>query len=59
VREFTYVFFFKNYLGEEKAFALSLIVLFSIIIQAIIGYITFLTFKGQNFLKPIHNQHQK
>ncbi|HOV22057.1 MAG TPA: lysylphosphatidylglycerol synthase transmembrane domain-containing protein [bacterium] len=59
VREFTYVFFFKNYLGEEKAFALSLIVLFSIIIQAIIGYITFLTFKGQNFSKPSHNQHQK
>jgi len=42
VREFSYVFFFKSYMGKENAFALSLIFLLSIFIQAIIGSIIFL-----------------
>lgn len=45
IREFSYIFFFKKYLNNEKAFALSLIFLLSIIIQAVIGSIIFLTMK--------------
>jgi len=47
VREFSYVFFFKSYIGKENAFALSLIFLLSIFIQAIIGSIIFLS-KGNS-----------
>jgi len=43
VREFSYVFFFKSYIGKENAFALSLIFLLALFIQAIIGSIIFLT----------------
>jgi len=55
IREFSYVFFFKNYLGRENAFALSIINLLSIIIQSIIGCIIFLTFRGANSYKSTHS----
>lgn len=42
VREFTYVYFFSRYMGEEKAAALSMLVLLAILIQSAIGGITLL-----------------
>jgi len=45
IREFSYVYFFSPYMGKEKAFALSLIFLFSLIIQSFIGFFIFITLK--------------
>ncbi|HOL66593.1 MAG TPA: lysylphosphatidylglycerol synthase transmembrane domain-containing protein [bacterium] len=42
VREFSYVFFFSPYFGREKAFALSLLVLVSVLLQSFSGAIVFL-----------------
>jgi len=43
IREFSYVFFFTPYFGKDKSFALSILVLFSVIIQSFIGAIIFFT----------------
>lgn len=43
VREFSYVFFFAPYFGKEQSFALSLLVLLGILLQAGIGGLVFLT----------------
>lgn len=45
IREFSYVLFFSQSLGKDKAFALSLIVLLSMLLQSLIGAITFLTLR--------------
>ncbi|MCK9267038.1 hypothetical protein M0P98_09280, partial [bacterium] len=42
VREFTYVYFFSNYLGKENSGALSILILLGILIQSIIGGIILL-----------------
>jgi len=47
IREFSYVYFFAPYMGKEKAFALSLIFLFSLIIQSFIGFFIFITLKDR------------
>lgn len=43
IREFSYVFFFSSYMGKDKSFALSILVLLTIILQSIIGAIIFFT----------------
>jgi len=45
VREFSYVFFFTPSLGRQKAVALSLLVLTSIVLQSCAGAIVFLFFR--------------
>ncbi len=42
IREFTYVYFFSGHMGKENAFALSVLVLLTIIIQSFIGAIILL-----------------
>jgi len=45
IREFTYMYFFSAHMGEEKAVALSILILSAIIIQSIIGGIILLFLK--------------
>lgn len=45
VREFTYVYFFSEYMGKENAFALSVLFLLTIIVQSVIGAIILLFLK--------------
>lgn len=47
VREFSYIFLFSNFIGKENSYALSILVLLSIILNGIVGGIIFLTFKGE------------
>ncbi len=42
IREFTYVYFFAGHMGEENAFALSILFLLSVIVQSIIGAVILL-----------------
>ena len=49
VREFSYVLLFSASMGKEKSFALALLVLFSLILQAFIGAIIFFTFKARKY----------
>ena len=46
IREFSYVFFFSGSFGKENSFALSLLVLLSILINSFIGAIIFFTLKN-------------
>ncbi len=41
IREFSYVFFFSPYMGKDKSFTLSLLVLLTLLLQSIIGAIIF------------------
>ncbi|MCM8804961.1 MAG: flippase-like domain-containing protein, partial [Candidatus Omnitrophica bacterium] len=45
IREFSYIFLFSNFIGKENAYALSILVLLSVILNGIIGGIIFLNFK--------------
>jgi len=45
IREFSYIFLFSNFIGNENAYALSILVLLGVILNGIIGGIIFLTFK--------------
>lgn len=47
IREFSYVFFFTPYLGKEQSMALSLLVLLTIILQAALGGLVFLTWSAR------------
>lgn len=49
IREFSYIYLFTPYIGEKNASALSLLILFSIFLNSIIGGIIFVFFKGKKF----------
>jgi glycosyltransferase 2 family protein len=48
IREFTYVYFFSAYMGEEKAFALSILFLLTILVQSIIGVVILLFLRASS-----------
>ena len=50
VREFSYIFLFSDFIGSNNAYALSILVLLSVILNGIIGGIIFLTLKNQKIL---------
>ncbi|MGC8977049.1 MAG: lysylphosphatidylglycerol synthase transmembrane domain-containing protein [Candidatus Ratteibacteria bacterium] len=52
VREFSYIFFFSDFIGKNNANALSFLVFLSVILNGIFGGIIFLTFK---YKKPFDN----
>lgn len=45
IREFTYVYFFSNWMGAENAAALSMLILLTLIIQSIIGAVILIFLK--------------
>jgi glycosyltransferase 2 family protein len=45
IREWSYVYFFKDILGREKAFALSILFLLTIVLQSVIGAVIMLFLK--------------
>ncbi|MCM8771736.1 MAG: flippase-like domain-containing protein [Candidatus Omnitrophica bacterium] len=49
IREFSYIYLFSNFIGKDNAYALSLLVLLSIIFNSIIGGVIFLTFRVKKF----------
>lgn len=46
IREFSYIFLFSDFIGKQNAYALSILVLLSVILNGIIGGFFFLTFKS-------------
>jgi len=50
VREFTYIFLFSDFIGEQNAYALSILVLTTVVLNSLIGGFIFLTFETKRKL---------